>query len=217
MISQKSIGQFTSRLMVGFLVLSCAVLLIAGCKNSKTENPEEQVSAVEEAAESTNGDAADTDPKKSVMDHASDLLEQAKDVSTNTANSTSEWAQGVYQTSLDAAGATTKKMNDSLKSLYQKAVESGATTATSTRAWVEEDISKMGAWVYTSRAVSTEEDPLATVAMLNKMGREKWECFWVDKQGTATTLYFKKSPRSYISSIPFKDLVRMFPGLGSEN
>jgi hypothetical protein len=217
MISQKSIGQFTSRLMVGFLVLSCAVLLIAGCKNSKTENPEEQVSAVEEAAESTNGDAADTDPKKSVMDHASDLLEQAKDVSTNTTNSASEWAQGVYQTSLEAAGATTKKMNDSLKSLYQKAVESGSTTATSTRAWVEEDISKMGAWVYTSRAVSTEEDPLATVAMLNKMGREKWECFWVDKQGTATTLYFKKSPRSYISSIPFKDLVRMFPGLGSEN
>lgn len=217
MISQSNNGQWILRFMVVVMALPCLVLLLGGCKNSKTENPKEQVSAVDEAAESTNGEAADADSKKSVMDHASDLLEQAKDVSTNTANSTSEWAQGVYQTSLDTAGATTKKMNDSLKALYQKAVESGSTTATSTKAWVEEDISKMGAWVYTSRTVSTEEDALATVAMLNKMGREKWECFWVDKQGTSTTLYFKKSPRSYISSIPFKDLVKMFPGLGSEN
>ena len=193
-------------------VLPCVVLMIAGCNKSKLNDVDGQVASKDESTEAAESEAAD----KSVMDHASDLIEQAKDVTSDTASSASEWAQDVYQKSLDTAESTTNKMSDSLKGLYKKAVESGTTTAKSTKDWVEEDIGKMGAWVYTSRTVSTEEDAQATVAMLNEMGREKWECFWVEKQGTATTLYFKKSPRSYISNIPFKDLVKMFPGLGSD-
>lgn len=199
-------------------VLPCIVLMIAGCNKSKSSEADGQVASKNESADNESTEAAESEAAdKSVMDHASDLIEQAKDVTSDTASSASEWAKDVYQKSLDTAESTTNKMSDSLKGLYKKAVESGTTTAKSTKDWVEEDIGKMGAWVYTSRTVSTEEDAQATVAMLNEMGREKWECFWVEKQGTATTLYFKKSPRSYISNIPFKDLVKMFPGLGSDN
>lgn len=194
-------------------VLPCVVLMIAGCNKSKSNDTDSQVSAKNESAKPAENETTD----KSVMDHATDLIEQAKDVTSDTASSASEWAQDVYQKSLDTAESTTNKMSDSLKGLYKKAVESGTTTAKSTKDWVEEDIGRMGAWVYTSKTVSTEEDSQATVAMLNEMGRGKWECFWVEKQGTTTTLYFKKSPRSYISNIPFKDLVKMFPGLGSDN
>lgn len=205
-------NQSILRIMAFAFGLPCVVLMIAGCNKSKSNEADSQVSVKDESAGAAENEAAD----KSVMDHASDLIEQAKDVTSDTANSASEWAQDVYQKSLDTAESTTNKMSDSLKGLYKKAVESGSTTAKSTKDWVEEDIGRIGAWVYTSRTVSTEEDAQATVAMLNEMGRGKWECFWVEKQDATTTLYFKKSPRSYISNIPFKDLVKMFPGLGSD-
>ena len=119
--------------------------------------------------------------------------------------------------SFESSKQATMNVGKKIQDIFQLAKGQGSTTANNVLDFAKEDIARLGTWQYTSRTV-THENPQEVVSILNRLGKEKWECFWVDKQATQTTLYFKKPPKSYTSNIPFKDLLRYLPELqGGDN
>jgi hypothetical protein len=54
-------------------------------------------------------------------------------------------------------------------------------------------------------------NPQEREAMLNRYGRERWECFWIEEEGELKRFHFKRRARSYLKHIPFKDLLKILP------
>lgn len=79
---------------------------------------------------------------------------------------------------------------------YRKAKESGEKVPGTVKEWLQEDISAIGDWEY--RILDTAEaDPEKLAEELNKIGAERWECFWVEATPEGKRFYFKKSKWSY--------------------
>ena len=203
-----------------FLMCLISLALLPACqKSAKPDLKKKDTSA--KANQSTNlkdgtegTEESVENPDKTMVEQANALYEAAKASGETTANNAQEWLQGVYQKSADAGETAASSVAGWVNSLYQQAKESGTTTAKGASDWISEDFGRIGAWEYASRTVSTGENPNQVLQMLNQMGRQKWECFWVDKQADETTLYFKKSPKSYMGSIPFRDAIKLMPFLG---
>lgn len=199
-------------------VASCLLLIFVlaglqiGCSQTSTNGDKTA------AKQGTNADSApveDEAAEKTMMEKANELFEAAKASGATTASNAKEWMNDVYQKSVDAGKTSTNNVSQWVQETYENARDAGTTTAKNAKDWLTEDINRMGAWQYTSRTVSTEKDPDEVVTMLNQMGADKWECFWVDNKPGSTTLYFKKTPKSYVSSIPFRDMIRVLPLLGA--
>ena len=209
--SPQSQMQRFSLLRASSLTLSfcLAILLVSfvACKRNtsvKTENTEGEKEVV---AEESEGD------DRTLLQKTGGMIKDATDTTVQAANDAGTWIKDKVQDGIEGGKNATANAGNALKDIFYRAKEGGMTTANNVADFVKEDISKLGSWQYTQRTV-TNENPGEVVSMLNVMGKQKWECFWVDKQPSSTTLYFKKSPKSYVSSIPFKDLIRYLPELG---
>ena len=194
------------------LVFALSFALVCGCNKSNNKgqngNPSNREVGQNEAGE--DGESED----KTMMQKANELFQKAKESGATTAKNAKEWMTDMYGRSVEAGEATSESVANWVNNVYEKAKETGSTSAKSAKDWVAEDLSKIGAWQYTSRTVSSDDDPNKVMILLNELGAQKWECFWVDKQPNQTVLYFKKSPKSLLKHIPFKDLVRMIPSMG---
>ena len=99
---------------------------------------------------------------------------------------------------------------EQLKELYEKAKEAGEQVPEDVYDWAKEDVKKMGTWEYKvvtlSANTSTEIE-----AELNKLGQEKWQCFWVEKEDGRVTFYFRRQARSYLKTLPFREILRIIP------
>lgn len=193
------------------LVLGLGMVTWTACKktNSNADQPE-NISNAE-------GQAHEEEPEETILQKTSGMFKNATDSSMQAASNAGNWIKDKVNSSYEGSKEATLNAGRALQGIFEKAKEQGTTTANNLGDFVKEDFAKIGAWQYTSRTV-TNEKPSDVVTMLNSMGRQKWECFWVDKQIGQTTLYFKKTPKSYFSKIPFRDLIRYVPEIagGSE-
>ena len=73
----------------------------------------------------------------------------------------------------------------------------------------------MGSWEYKTITIESE-DPGAAIEELNKLGAERWECFWVEKQDDKKVFYLKKAGRSFLCQLPARELLHLLPLLDKD-
>jgi hypothetical protein len=98
------------------------------------------------------------------------------------------------------------------RELYQQAKESGEQVPEDVKKWVKEDVDKIGTWEY--KVVTLDEaDPGQLEEELNRLGKERWNCFWVDRREEGPVMYFKRPVWSYLQRMPKGQLWRFIgPG-----
>ena len=100
--------------------------------------------------------------------------------------------------------------------LYELARQSGAEVPSNVYDWMKQDIESYGTWEY--RVLWLGDRPSTALAdverELNALGRERWECFWVDVSLGGPRYYFKRPVRSYVSAIPLPTLLELLPHAG---
>lgn len=201
----------------GAIALVILLVHFSACSKSSTQknsarNDSSESLSNHDDSESQDNDSDESTENRTLIEKTGGMIKQATDTSLEAAGNAGVWIKDTVQDSISSGTNATVNAGKAIRDMFQMAKEQGTTTATNVADFVKEDISRLGSWQYTSRTL-TNEDPNEVITMLNRMGREKWECFWVDKKPMETTLYFKKTPRSYVSSIPFKDLIRYLPEL----
>lgn len=84
-----------------------------------------------------------------------------------------------------------------IKTLYEKAKGAGEQVPEDVFEWAKADVKKIGAWDYRIISFSSESKE-TMLAELNKLGSQRWECFWVEELPEGKRFYMKKAVRSYI-------------------
>lgn len=134
------------------------------------------------------------------------LMDKTKDAAGDAYDKTKQVAGDAYSKTKDMAGDAYESTRDATVGWYEGA-----------RDWTEEDIKKAGAWQY--RVVVIEKHDIRyerekVEAMLNELGAERFECYWVeplDDRNERMAFFFKKSGFSYLKSIPAGELWRFIP------
>ena len=149
--------------------------------------------------------AQESDPnsgsESSLLDDAARLLRRAGESGQDGASSVAEWVSNRATDSADLAVDSADWVGDLFNSLKDR----GLTTADNANQWVREDFRAMGGWEY--KIVSGELDEKA----MNLLGADRWECFHVQQVNADLKLFFKRPRRSYLRSIPMKDLIKLMP------
>jgi len=110
----------------------------------------------------------------------------------------------------DNTAGTPNRYTAAVRELYETLKASGEAVPDNIVDWITEDIEKIGTWEY--KVVTLDAGPPSGIgAILNDLGRQRWECFWIDRQGAGPTLYLKRPIKSYISTIPPRYLWKLFP------
>jgi hypothetical protein len=97
-----------------------------------------------------------------------------------------------------------------IESLYQRAVEAGEKVPDDVAEWARQDLQRIGRWEYRIERLAAADDE-ALEAHLNRLGRERWECYWLRAEADGIVLFLKRPARSYLRSIPVSDLLRLLP------
>jgi len=106
-------------------------------------------------------------------------------------------------------------MWDKIRELYEKARESGEKVPDDITDWVKNDVMKIGDWEYKVISIPLGE-PEGVERTLNRLGEERWECFWVERAADGGEFYFKRPARSYLKAIPSRELLRFLPDSGGQ-
>jgi len=101
---------------------------------------------------------------------------------------------------------------ETIQQLYDKAKAAGEDVPENVYQWAKEDVASIGDWEYRIVTMGTAAGDGPVEDRLNKLGRERWECFFLERDEDEIRLYLKRPRRSYISSIPFSDLMKLLPG-----
>lgn len=99
---------------------------------------------------------------------------------------------------------------DEVRSVYDEARDAGETGAEDVYDWVEQDFRKIGDWEYRLVEVALDE-PASLQDELNKLGADRWECFWVRPQADSLLLFLKRPAKTYLKHIPMSDLMKLIP------
>ena len=95
-----------------------------------------------------------------------------------------------------------------IEELYEKVKKSGEKVPEDTVQWAKEEIRKIGTWEYKVVILKFDNDSVLEEE-LNKLGKERWECFWVKETDTSLKFYFKRAVRSHLRSIPLGEILRI--------
>lgn len=89
---------------------------------------------------------------------------------------------------------------------YGKSLEMGEKG----KEWIMEDIQNIGDWEYQIVTLSPDdEEKLAE--QLNRLGKARWEVFWVQEKMHGIRFYLKRPVRTYLKHIPVSDLLHVIP------
>ena len=117
-----------------------------------------------------------------------------------------------------AGDATGQSADDAMKwanKMFQSLKGQGVTTTDNVTDWISEDWNNINAWEY--QVISVESTQAATLQeKLNEVGKQRWECFHVSNGDAATTFYMKRQKKSYMKSLPLKDMLKLIPLLDNE-
>lgn len=103
---------------------------------------------------------------------------------------------------------------DKARELYEKAKRSGDHVPEDIAEWMQEDLQRVGDWEY--RVVTTtppkdgsEAEALET--LLNELGQERWDCFWIERKNGETRFFLKRPSKSYLKGVPMRDFLKLIP------
>ncbi|MCP3981686.1 MAG: hypothetical protein GY716_20490 [bacterium] len=100
---------------------------------------------------------------------------------------------------------------DVVASLYEVAKASGEKIPGDVYDWLRQDLQNIGAWQYRVETVPRTESA-ALEKLLNEVGAERWECIWIEREGSNYRLIFKRPAKSYLKTIPEWDVLRLLRG-----
>ncbi len=100
---------------------------------------------------------------------------------------------------------------DRAKKAYEEIGSNDRDLSEETKVWVQEDLEKIGDWEY--KVVELRSQKSAEIEEnLNKMGEERWECFFVRETKNSITLMFKRQKISYLQKASKLDWSRLVGG-----
>ncbi|MCB0329049.1 MAG: hypothetical protein KDD70_05285 [Bdellovibrionales bacterium] len=103
---------------------------------------------------------------------------------------------------------------ESLKKKYDELVKESSKTGNDAYEWVRADFKNMFSWEY--KIVSTKTtDEEKLQKQLEGLGAERWELVQVVPSEGGYKFFFKRPPKSYLKSLPLKDMMRIFSFGGS--
>ena len=195
------------------LVITLLFCIASGCQRQDDVKPEDTATPavktppIQKTPAEVEGD--DDDDLKRLKT----LYDKAKSTGKTKADTTKQWLAEAYEDAKSNGGSTADETQKLIDRLYRQAKQSGETTAGSAKDWVVDDFRKLGSWQYKTVRISTT-DPTQIEAELNKLGAERWDCFWVDKDDSTITFYLKRTRRSVLRQLPARELLRLLPLLG---
>ena len=128
---------------------------------------------------------------------ASSFLIMAEDNPKAEEKSYSEKLKEVYEKGLKGA-----------KEKYAETVGDGKELTGKSKEWVLKDLENIGDWEY--KVESYDPDKTKDLEKkLNELGKERWECFWVESSKKEKVFYFKRTKMSYMSKIPTGAILRI--------
>ena len=127
----------------------------------------------------------------------SSFLTMAEDEPTAEDKSYSEKLKEVYEKGLKGA-----------KEKYVETVGDGKKLTGKSKEWLLKDIENIGDWEYKVESYGPEQAK-EIEKKLNALGKERWQCFWVESNKKQKTFYFKRTKLSYLSKIPTGAILRI--------
>lgn len=167
-------------------------------------------------------DDATDEEKDTYWEQVREQYEAAKAKGVTIVNKTKETSGEYYDKTKHAAGDAYRKAKDATADAYESARDTTAGWYEGARDWTQEDIKKAGSWRYRIVVIDKNDimrDPGKVENMLNELGAERFECYWVeplDDSHARIAFFFKKSGFSYLKSLPSKELWRFIPMGGGE-
>ena len=79
--------------------------------------------------------------------------------------------------------------------------------------WLKEDFKRIGDWEYKQEALAATKIK-GMAALLNKHGADRWDCFWIQKEGGTMHLFFKRPAISYSQKVLTADLLKLLNSSG---
>jgi hypothetical protein len=101
-------------------------------------------------------------------------------------------------------------LRERIQELYETAREAGDDVPSDAYEWAKSDIEKIGDWEYQIVRLDAESDA-AILERLDALGSERWEAFWLERQGTELRVFLKRPARSYLRLLPISELSRLVP------
>lgn len=95
-----------------------------------------------------------------------------------------------------------------LQRLYEEAKQKSPEDAVD---WAKEDFQRAGDWQYRIVFLADQEAE-ALASQLDTFGEERWEAFWVDRQGDDLRIFLKRPAKSYLRSIPMGEVGKILAG-----
>ncbi len=105
---------------------------------------------------------------------------------------------------------TSKDLRARVQELYQTARNAGEDVPSDAYEWAKSDIGRIGDWEYQIVRLDAEADT-SIVGRLNDLGSERWEVFWLEREGAQFRVFLKRPARSYLRLLPLSDLSRLVP------
>ena len=127
----------------------------------------------------------------------SSFLTMAEDEPKADDKSYSEKLKEVYEKGLKGA-----------KEKYAETVGDGKELTGKSKEWLLKDIENIGDWEYKVESYDPEQAK-EIEKKLNVLGKERWQCFWVESNKKQKTFYFKRTKLSYLSKIPTGAILRI--------
>ena len=94
------------------------------------------------------------------------------------------------------------------KEKYAETVGDGKKLTGKSKEWLLKDIENIGDWEYKVESYGPEQAK-EVEEKLNALGKERWQCFWVESNKKQKTFYFKRTKLSYLSKIPTGAILRI--------
>jgi len=127
----------------------------------------------------------------------SSFLTMAEDEPKADDKSYSEKLKEVYEKGLKGA-----------KEKYAETVGDGKELTGKSKEWLLKDIENIGDWEYKVESYGSEQAK-EIEKKLNVLGKERWQCFWVESSKKEKVFYFKRTKMSYMSKIPTGAILRI--------
>jgi len=182
-----------------FLLLPAVACISFGCANEPVAAPANAVAVIEAAQEEQ------AENEGGIKEKIGNIVEQVKSKAP-----TVDGVKKMFGDMSDATGDTADDAMNWANEMFTSLSESGLTTKDNVQDWMWEDWNNMNAWEYQVIRVEAS-NPATLQEKLNEAGKQRWDCFHVSDSETGTTFYLKRQKKSYMKSLPLKDMLKLVP------
>ena len=114
----------------------------------------------------------------------------------------------VYEEKVEEGKELYGKGVQGAKEKYVETLGDGKNLTGKSKEWVLKDLENIGDWEYKVETYGVGQAK-EIEQKLNELGRERWQCFWVESNKKEKVFYFKRTKMSYLSKIPSGAILRI--------